>query len=142
MKTGAAIALIGLAACHDPTSPAAPDYVVIMDTTTWKIDNVQVGDGWGAGLSVQIVGESGKPSNGFQYSVDRPELVDIVTTPWSRNPWWNDQLAMYTTKIEQTIDMRARAPGTVKVTVWYPDDPRKKKILIMGIVKAETIKGG
>ena len=136
---------VGLVACKGdgPTAPVAPNYVVSFDTTTMNLD-AMVGEGWGFGLNAVIAGGVDVPSVGdFEYRVDRPSLVKTKLTWFNRSSGWSQEVRMYTTNLQATLEVSPLATGTVIITIWPSDDSRLKRKIVMKITQMPMpTKGG
>lgn len=84
------------------------------------------------------------PSVGdFEYRVDRPSLVKTKLTWFNRSSGWSQEVRMYTTNLQATLEVSPLATGTVIITIWPSDDSRLKRKIVMKITQMPMpTKGG
>jgi len=122
----------GLTACGDSVvGPTPTNYLVVFDTTTLRIP-ADVGSGWSVWFSTVVVGENELASGRLEYKNHTPELARVVAGYYNPIYGWSD-VGLPKVTYEEALGLQFLAAGTVKVTVWHPADPRKKKVLIADV---------
>jgi hypothetical protein len=140
-----AITVVVFAACGDsPMAPVIeeevplPDFFVSMDTTTYVLPPISVGNTWGLGMRVVVTG-TGIPDDKigpFAISFDNSKLVRVSGRQWYSSSGWSYDSNAPTLTIDESIQVQSVGEaGVVTMKVWHLLDPKKVATYVMTFQK-------